>query len=263
MWAGTHYHNSLKNSTPNLFWNSVRESFAEWYKILDQNEYINVAHQPLWGNTQMNIPVNYKLLRYNISFVGDLFDINGNPRTKDSLEITIGTNIMFTTFHALWRAMPNIWKEEMRGETRHHNLTLPPVLQWLLKDKKSTRNIRTIWLLKYKDLIPIGQEKWSLESDNPNTIDWNSFYMLPKICKLNARITYFQYQINQRSLVTNKKIQQFGIRDNNLCDRCGEIETISHLLFECHFAQEIWTDVYMWLNNTINSEVYMKKCQFY
>ena len=259
LWTGTNYHNSLKNSTLNPFWNSVRESFAKWYKILDQNEYIDVAHQPLWGNTQMNIPINHKLLKHNISLIGDLFDVNGNPRTKDSLETAIGSNLMFTAYHALWRSMPNNWKEIMRGETRHPNLTLPPVLQWLLKDKKGTRNIRAIWALKNNESVPVGQEKWSLEFNNPNTIDWSKIYMLPKICKLNARITYFQYQINHRSLVTNKKLQQFGIRDNNLCDRCGEIETISHLLFECHFAQDIWTEVYMWLNNTINSELYMDK----
>ena len=34
LWTGTNYHNSLKNSTLNPFWNSVRESFAKWYKIL-------------------------------------------------------------------------------------------------------------------------------------------------------------------------------------------------------------------------------------
>ena len=29
-------------------------------------------------------------------------------------------------------------------------------------------------------------------------------YSNPTICKMNARITYFQYQINHRSLITNK-----------------------------------------------------------
>ena len=130
---------------------------------------------------------------------------------------------------------------------------------WLLKDRKGTRTIRSIWALKNNSVKPVGQQKWSLEIGNPNNLDWKMIYTLPRKCRLNARITYFQYQINHRSLVTNKKLQQFGLRDNNLCDRCDSIETISHLLFECPFAQNIWTGVERWLNQTINSDVYMDK----
>ena len=259
LWTGTKIHEQVKNATQNLFWKSVKIAYAKWYKILDQNNHIEVAYQPLWGNANMNIPFNKKIFNGNITFVNDLYDNEGNPRSRESLEISIGSNIMFTTYHALWRAMPNNWKNIMRGESKQLNLALPPVLLWLLKDQKGTKNIRRVWSIKHNNNIPIGQEKWSLELDNEPIIDWNKVYMIPKTCRLNARVTYFQYQINHRSLVTNKKLQQFGIRDNNLCDRCDSIETISHLLFECQYSQHIWEGISEWLNNIINSEIYMDK----
>ena len=259
IWTGSNYHTYMSTNIKNPFWKSVQTAFTKWYKILDQNNYVDVAYQPLWGNSNMNIPFNNTMLKKNVIFIRDLFDVNGQPLTKEILENRIGSNIMFTTFHALWRSMPGQWKIEMREERLQFNLNLPPVLMWLLKDRKGTRTIRSIWALKNNSVKPVGQEKWSLEIGIPNNLDWKMIYTLPRKCRLNARITYFQYQINHRSLVTNKKLQQFGLRDNNLCDRCDSIETISHLLFECPFAQNIWTGVERWLNQTINSDVYMDK----
>ena len=75
---------------------------------------------------------------------------------------------------------------------------------------------------------------------------------------MNARIIYFQYKVIHRSLVTNKKLQQFGLCDNNICDNCDEEETIIHLLINCPLAVNIWGDISQWLNRTINSELYLE-----
>ena len=57
--------------------------------------------------------------------------------------------------------------------------------------------------------------------------------------------------------MTNKKLEQFGIRDNNLCDECGAIETIPHLLFNCPERQNLWQDVSDWLRRTTNRNTSM------
>ena len=75
---------------------------------------------------------------------------------------------------------------------------------------------------------------------------------------MNACIIYFQYQVIHRSLVTNKKLQQFGLRDNSICDNCDEEETIIHLLINCPVAANIWREISQWLNRTLNSELYLE-----
>ena len=52
-----------------------------------------------------------------------------------------------------------------------------------------------------------------------------------------------------RTLVTNRTLKQFGIRDSEKCEHCDEIETISHLLYDCPSAQEIWNQTKTWLTN--------------
>ena len=166
---------------------------------------------------------------------------------------------MFTTYHAIWRAMPREWKEYMRELENSFNLTIPPVMSLLIRDTKGTKTLRRIWSLNQNSIIPIGQEKWFLEVQDPNILNWTKIYNISKKCKLNARITYFQYQILHRSLVTNKKLNMFGIRDNENCDLCNTPETICHLLYECPLANNIWLAVENWLNTNTNSVIYFDK----
>ena len=127
----------------------------------------------------------------------------------------------------------------MRLPAKNANLLLPPIYNWLTKDKKGTKCIRKIWMLGKHEIIPKGQEKWSTELHNPHLINWEKTYNIARLCKMNACIIYFQYQVIHRSLVTNKKLQQFGLCDNSICDNCDKEETIIHLLINCPVAANI------------------------
>ena len=257
IWTGSNYHNSLKNKVKNPFWQSVLISYSKWYRAFNILDLLPIPFQPIWGNDNMNIPFNINFYNHNIIFIHDLFDPNGQPRTKESLEQTIGSNIMFTTYHAIRTSLPKTWKDFLLENSKDANLILPPILSWLLRDKKGTKSIRNIWTKINNDIIPTGQVKWALELDNSHLLNWKEIYSNPTICKMNARITYFQYQINHRSLITNKKLQQFGIRDSDECELCNTTETIVHLLIECPIAHRIWDSISLWLNTTLNSTLYL------
>ena len=107
--------------------------------------------------------------------------------------------------------------------------------------------------------MPRGPEKWSLEFPNLVPFQWKKIHNIPRQCKMNARIVYFQYQITHRSLVTNQKLRMFGIKDNENCETCGIPETITHLLYDCPFAYDIWVSVERWVRNSVHSEVHMDK----
>ena len=62
-----------------------------------------------------------------------------------------------------------------------------------------------------------------------------------------------------RTLITNRKLKQLGIRDNDTCDNCEEIETISHLLYDCDRASEIWQTLRRWLEAISPNAMYFDK----
>ena len=90
-------------------------------------------------------------------------------------------------------------------------------------------------------------------------MDWQKLYLIPKQCNVNARIRFFQYQILQRSLLTNRKLWLFKLIDSENCDKCEMTETITHLLIDCKDLRELWTGVENWLNHNINEKILFGK----
>jgi len=44
-------------------------------------------------------------------------------------------------------------------------------------------------------------------------------------------------------IYSKERLFRFGLADNNLCDFCGAVETITHKLFECTRVVNLWTEI--------------------
>ena len=251
------YHEDLYKRTTNPFWKCVISAYIRWYSNAKNNIEIQPSEQHLWGNPLINIPFNNDLFINGIIYLKDLFDYQGNPRSKENLENLIGKQIMWTTYMALRLAIPNLWKIDLLHKTRDQNITIPSHITWILSDKKGTKNIRKIYR-QLDETKPMGQIKWEIELEKIN-LNWKYLYSLTTNCKMNARSKYFQFQILHRSLVTNKKLHQFNIRDNELCDNCNSTETISHLLYDCTGIKRLWVELETWLNSIMTKPVVADK----
>ena len=187
----------------------------------------------------MKLPFNDFLYRNNIILIQDIVSQNGSIMSKNELELKLGKSIMLTTFFSIGKSIPRIWKTMIQEIPISYNVHRPPSIDWLTKDSRCTQHIRKIWQLNKIKKPPPGQVKWEVELGIRNEEDWKCLYRIPIKCKLNARSRYLQFQILHRTLVTNRKLLQFGIKDSEKCDHCDEVETISHLLYDCPFAQDI------------------------
>ena len=110
--------------------------------------------------------------------------------------------------------------------------------------------------IKCKRSATLSQQRWRGALNDTVEIDWPYSYSLPFKCRLNARIRYFQYQINHRSLITNKKLFQFGLIEDEHCDKCNDVETIQHLLMECETLENLWSDVERWSREKVNRRLH-------
>ena len=162
---------------------------------------------------------------------------------------------MFTVYFALVNAIPRAWKDELLIKPRNYDVNPPPPMQKLFQCKKGTSAIRKIWSDEMDDNIPIGQFKWVIELV-PLNIDWKFFYTIAYKYKLNARTRFFHYQVLHRTVMTNKKLNQFNLRPNDQCDVCNLTDTISHLLYHCQNAPELWHQLFTLLTRNLNSTIY-------
>ena len=261
IWTGEIYHSELLQKTKNPFWCSVIRSYTIWLKEPTPKLTPDSSFQHLWGNPTLNQPFNADLFKNNIIYVKDIFDANGMVMSKQTLELRIGKTIMLTTYFALIRCLPREWIIEQNQLSRDQNLAIPPILKFLSRYSKGTKHIRSIWENKAAIQAdpPIGQQKWNIELNINVQQNWSKLYFLAKLCKLEPRTIYFQFQVLHRTIMTNKKLQQFNLRNNDECERCGASENISHLLYDCHQIHQIWISLENWLLRNITSVLYFDK----
>ena len=55
--------------------------------------------------------------------------------------------------------------------------------------------------------------------------------------------------------MTNKKLHQFGPADSDRCEKCGILDTITHLLYECKFILPIWKTLEAWISRNVQEKV--------
>ena len=258
VWTGENYHNQTYLETSNPFWRSVIYSYKKWYIALKEITTIEIGEEPLWGNPKIQIPFNKALFTSNIIHVHDLYTQQGQKLSKEQLEFKTGKNIMLTTYFELWKALPRNWKIELQNKVKMIGVRRPFPIEWLTKDKKGTSNIRKVFRENKKPNIR-AMAKWEEELDMDDNEEWTFLFYLPIKSKLNARCTYFQIQILHRTIITNRKLKQFNIRDNEMWDICGEIETISHMLIDCEPVLELWIEFGLWLEGLFPNHLYLDK----
>ena len=256
--TGEKHHTDILKSIHHPFWKSVVSAYIKWYKSLRTKHTIEVGNEFLWGNPMINIPFNNTLFKSNFIFVNDLFNGLGIPLSIQEIKDRIGKNLMFTTYCRLWRALPKTWKQTLRNQRKNNEVFRPITIEWLTKDRKGTKNIRKVWEPNEEPILP-GKTKWIEELGLDEGESWKKIFLLPIHSKINVRCKYFQFQILHRSLITNRKLTQFGIKDNESCDNCDETETITHLLYDCHKAAEIWRAVMLWLESISPNTMFFDK----
>ncbi len=146
----------------------------------------------------------------------------------------------YLSYYGLIQALPITWKTTLRGQ----NLVKikESKLVTICNTKKETR-------ATYMDLIdevcefPHNQvNKWEEELNNYFPIaQWQNLFQNIYITAKSAKLRYFQFQILHRTLVTNRKLKLWNIKNSELCSFCElETERISHLLYDCLHVKIFW-----------------------
>jgi len=73
--------------------------------------------------------------------------------------------------------------------------------------------------------------------------EWRQVYETAFNCTIETKLRSFQYQVLNRSLVTNKHLYQWNMSISERCSFCNQdVETIEHLLFQCEKVKQFWKE---------------------
>ena len=85
--------------------------------------------------------------------------------------------------------------------------------------------------------------KWN-EQFSDETLQWKNIYLTVFKSTNDIKLRNFQYKYLMRIVPTNQFLTKCNIVGTALCELCSmEIETVSHLFWECAHVQQFWTSV--------------------
>ena len=104
---------NTKNKCHNPFWKDVCRAAIKLHNLLSYNDAEEIRKAPLWTNTSINIPTCHSWSKKCLVEVGDLFDTEGEVRSKEEIQTKIGSPIPFITYNGIISVIPRTWKASM------------------------------------------------------------------------------------------------------------------------------------------------------
>ena len=127
---------------------------------------------------------------------------------------------------------------------------------WLNLNKVTTKELQSI--LKINLMKVSSQDhKTKLGIDN---FDKDNILKFRKRCK-NIKLRHVFYRLISGDIFSKERMCRFGMINNNICERCQQIETTKHLLWGCVESRSIWDLFNIWITNNNLTLSLINECQ--
>ena len=233
----------------NTFWEDVLKCWCEYNYYKDNK----IENQYLWYNSKVKVGGKIVLwtdcFQKGLMYVHQLFVQN---QFKDENLVYNEYGLTKMRYNSIKMAIPREWKHHFQQTPKISFCPVPPHEYDMCINvyKKSSKKVYN-YLLDDVMLLHNKYLKWreDLGQDFCQTLYYyvlmhKDIYKVTNVPKYRS----FQYRINQRALITNIKLQQWGIVASNLCFFCKEKEeTVLHLMWECTEVQSLWTNLWIYV----------------
>ena len=107
-------------------------------------------------------------------------------------------------------------------------------------------------LIKNKSEKPLQQQKYWCDQLGMDNLEFENIYKI-NICQIkDKKIAEFKFKILHNVLPCNVNLAKWKKKPNGLCNTCGELETIEHLLFKCVYVEKVWNPFSLLTDFTVN-----------
>ena len=174
------------------------------------------------------------------------------------------TDYLLIRYLSLINSIPRDWKRKLY----HENSNIPAEKKILDQLKNTIHTNRFIYncFLTNNPINEIKSEtKWNEQFSNER-LHWKNIYSTIFKTTNDIKLRNFQYKYLMRIIhvPTNQFLAKCQIVNSSLCEFCNmEIETFSHLFWECTFVQQFWASLSDFLNRCdINVNIDLKTISF-
>ena len=235
--------NKVIKDTKNPFW---RDVFKAWKKLYYEDKNRDCRKYPIWNSffvTNPNLLTWKKIfLERNVVYINDLLQNNGGFLSWKAFKDKYNININFLDFYSLLNSIPEGWRKQVKGKDRLVNVE-NCTLNCILGKKKVCAYVYSQLIRRLcNECSNVRREKWEKVLGNQlEDSEWRKAFTSLFQATVCSKLRSFQYEIVQRTLVTNKFLYLCRKLDSDKCTLCKRgSETIEHLFWECKVAKKLW-----------------------
>jgi hypothetical protein len=252
----------LRIRTTNPMLGEAFQSMANFLMKLEESQE-DWHHSPIWGHSRTHklfpfYPADIATLQtLRINTVSQIFethlsggiDKNVSPELLASLQPYPALRHKLTLFAQRFQRMP------FRNRYANPRTTLASILQL---DTNISRRNKLLCRNILDSEIRVAPAYYTRIRDNiqirPTTQIFNNAFHLLRLPSLTSKTRETAFQILNRTIWTNNKAFKSRMRDNPNCERCGNPETMEHMLCEClYYAQPLWIKLGEVITKYLNS----------
>jgi hypothetical protein len=112
-------------------------------------------------------------------------------------------------------------------------------------------------LIKKKQTSPIIKDKWKKELSIEDS-EWARVFTIPKIIK-DTKIKTLQYKILYNLIPCKLYLFRIKKSDTYICEKCNEIDNITHFMYSCTETIKFWRTFERWWNVMMNEYIKIDK----
>ena len=243
--------NKLERKGSSYFW---KEILTDWCKFNfhDAQNGERVREQVLWYNSLI---VNNKEWLYyprahkrGMVYIKDICNENGDIMNHNEIKQKFPGVVNWLEYASLVKAIPDHWKFFLSSEVLID--TWVPHCE-LLKSKKVANTVYRVLgeavdtkIMKYRnrwmEILPLE----SVPDPKEFLKCFQYLYVITNVTKLRD----FQYRLLLNKIFVNDILYQWKVVETPMCTFCNsQIETVSHLFWDCEKIKPIWRFLQEWL----------------
>ena len=130
----------------------------------------------------------------------------------------------------------------------------------LMGENKNWLDLKKITAKELQSILKINLGKVSSQNHTIklgiNEFDKESIIKFRHKCK-NIKLRHVFFRLISGDIFSKERMCRFGMINNNLCERCQQIESTKHLLWECVESRNIWELFNTWIvsNNPVSNVI--------
>ena len=226
----------------------LRDLLLAWSKFANKTVISNYHNEIIWNNSNIRVGENtifYKeWFQLGIKHIKDIYD-QQNQRYYSFYQLQEKFNLPATEFlryMSLINSIPKDWKYKLK-----HEIKIVPTESNLLKQIRNHTHVNKFVYNNFmrcsQGAVSKAEIKWN-EQFSDETLQWKNIYLTVFKSTNDIKLRNFQYKYLMRIVPTNQFLTKCNIVGSALCEFCSmEIETVSHLFWECAHVQQFWTSV--------------------